>query len=69
MPSDLDIFWPSLPCTKPCARTARGRGRPTARRMAGQMTQWNQMMSLPMRCTSHGQKAEVGPSGWSMPER
>ena len=31
----------NLPCTKPCASTARGSGMPTARRMAGQMTQWN----------------------------
>jgi hypothetical protein len=53
-PSDLDIFSP-FTVRWPCEWTVFGSGRPAASRMAGQMTVWNQMMSLPMMWTFAGQ--------------
>lgn len=43
------IFCPSAAVTKPWPNTQRGRGSPADQSMQGQMTQWNQMMSLPAR--------------------
>ena len=63
LPSDLDIFWPSGPLTNPWAKTVRGSGTPVARRRAGQITQWNQMMSLPITWRLHGQNRALAPSG------
>ena len=59
-PMLLLIFWPSAAVTKPCPKTALGSGMPADHSMHGQITQWNQMMSLPacalqrQACARHG---------------
>ena len=70
MPMDLDIFWPSAAVTNPCPNTALGSGNPADQSMHGQMTQWNQMISLPMMCTLAGHiPSPVGFSGQPVPVR
>mmetsp|Transcript_15156 Transcript_15156/g.32229 ORF Transcript_15156/g.32229 Transcript_15156/m.32229 type:complete len:233 (+) Transcript_15156:1828-2526(+) len=64
LPRLFDILRPSAPCTKPCARTVVGSGSSSDMRSAGQITQWNQVMSLPITWTAAGQKArKASPSG------
>ena len=61
LPRDLLIFspWPVssfLTMRKPWAKTCSGRASPIAMSMAGQMTQWKRMMSLPTTCICAGQR-------------
>ena len=53
VPSDLLIFSP-LRCTQPWPNTCRGSATPALISIAGQMTVWNRVMSLPMTCRSSG---------------
>ena len=59
LPSDLEIFWPSL-VHQPCANTRSGGATPADIRKAGQNTQWKRMMSLPTMCRSAGQYFHSG---------
>ena len=61
LPRLFDIFSPLpvsgfLTSRKPWASTCSGTGRPAAMSIAGQMTQWKRMMSLPTMCCWAGQK-------------
>ena len=61
-PRLLLIFRPSVAATKPCAKTVLGISIPALLSMHGQITQWNQVMSLPITCTEAGQNADSGSS-------
>ena len=73
LPRLLDIFSP-LPVSsfftmrKPCAKTWPGTSKPAAMSMAGQITQWKRMMSLPTMCACAGQRfassAAASSPGW-----
>jgi len=54
LPRDFDILFSSN-SNQPCATIAFGTGSPAAIRNAGQYTQWNRTISLPIICTSAGQ--------------
>ncbi len=61
LPRLLDIFSVApvssfLTVRKPWAKTSSGTGSPAAMSMAGQITQWKRMMSLPTRCAWAGQR-------------
>ena len=54
-PRDLDIFF-SSESIQPCPNIFFGNGNFAANKKAGQKTAWNLNMSLPIICTSAGQK-------------
>ena len=54
LPVLLEIFWPSL-VHQPCTNSRLGGSRPAASRRAGQYTEWNRRMSLPITWRSAGQ--------------
>ena len=53
-PSDFESFCPSN-CTQPWPRILRGKGSLALISIAGQITQWNRVMSFPMTWRSAGQ--------------
>mmetsp|Transcript_103109 Transcript_103109/g.315437 ORF Transcript_103109/g.315437 Transcript_103109/m.315437 type:complete len:236 (-) Transcript_103109:1164-1871(-) len=63
LPRDFDIFRPSDPAIMPWTTTLRGSATPALLSMAGQMTEWNQEMSLPMMCIWQGQNLLKGCDG------
>ena len=56
LPVVFDIFSPPTIKNPPTAQPLGG-SMPADMSIAGQYTQWNRMMSLPMKCQSTGQRS------------
>ena len=61
-PRDFDIFSPLSMSSHPWPKTVFGRSSPADISMAGQITAWNLVMSLPTMCTSAGHTRPKAPS-------
>ena len=66
LPFDFDIFSP-LVSRKPWPNTVCVTGSPAAMSIAGQITQWKRVMSLPTKWYCIGQRASNSPSRLSSP--